>query len=229
MKINFLANKRALVTDGAIVISDLHIGYEKTLKDRGYSIPKQISRFVEEIKELKKVSKASTLIILGDIKHNIPKIDINEKYDVPNFFHEIAKLFDKVIVIKGNHDGFIEKMIHEPNVEIVKEKIIEDVGFIHGHSKPSPELMKCETIMMGHIHPSFKFRDELGARHNYPCWIIGKLNQKKLKGYKEIKCKKVIVVPAFNPFFLGYEKFSGPLAKALTKEEIILLDLTKVK
>jgi hypothetical protein len=181
------------------------------------------------LKKIKAECGANGVIVLGDIKHNIPRVDIDEKYDVPNFFHELAGIFEKIIVIKGNHDGLIERMIHEPNVEIVKEKIIGNIGFIHGHAKPSAELMNCEIIVMGHIHPSFKFVDQLGARHNYSCWIIGKLNQKKLKGYKEIKCKKVIVVPAFNQFFMGYEKFSGPLAKALTKEEILLLDLTKVK
>jgi putative SbcD/Mre11-related phosphoesterase len=225
----FIENSRALVIDGFLVIADLHIGYEKILSIRGYNIPKQIKNFFEQIKELKVKTGVKNLIILGDIKHNVPKIAVEEKYDVPNFFHELSKIFEKIIVIKGNHDGLLERMVHEPNVEIVREKIIEDTGFIHGHTKPSNELMLCKTIIMGHVHPSFKFVDALGARHNYPCWIIGKLNPKKLKGYEKIECEKVVVVPAFNKFFSGYGKFVGPLAKALKLNEIYLLDLTKVK
>ena len=59
--------------------------------------------------------------------------------------------------------------------------------------------------------------------------MIGSLNKKKMEKYKEISVEKVVVVPVFNQMFTGYEKFVGPFKKALRKDEIFLLDLTKIK
>ena len=228
MKLKFIKNERAVLIKNFLVIADLHIGYEKVLEDRGYKIPSQVNNFIKRIKKLKKKTKAKNLIILGDIKHNIP-IDIEEKYEVPNFFREIVKIFDEIIVIKGNHDGNLESLVHESNVKIITEFIFKDISFIHGHRWPSEKAMQSKLIVMAHVHPIFKIKDKLKIIHNYPSWIIGSLNKKKLEKYKKIESEKVLVVPCFNPLFSGYEHFAGPLSKALKKEEVILLDLTKVK
>jgi putative SbcD/Mre11-related phosphoesterase len=230
MDYQLIKDSRAMLAGEYLVIADLHIGYAKTLEARGYNIPSQIKSFLKEIKELKAKTGASKLILLGDIKHNVPKADIGEKYDVPKFFYELSDMFEKIIVIKGNHDGRIELMIHPKNIEVKKEFVLGDLGFIHGHSYPSEELMSnCKVLVMGHIHPVFKVVDRLCKKHYYPCWLISSLNKKKLERYDNITVEKVIVVPVFNQIFTGYEKFAGPLAKALRKQEIFLLDLTKVK
>ena len=97
-----------------------------------------------------------------------------------------------------------------------------------GHRYPTNEAMLCKTIIMGHIHPTFKVKDLSGTKHNYPCWVIGKIKKDKLKRYKTINCEKVIITPSFNPLTSGYGGLTGPLAKAIKKEEVYLLDLTKV-
>ncbi len=223
-----IENERALVMGDFLVIADLHMGYEKTLEDRGYNIPSMRKDFVKRIKNLQKTTNSSKLIILGDIKHNVPVATRNEKYELPNFFREISKFFDEIIVIKGNHDGNIEKMVHEDKVKILPEYIQKDFTFIHGHRYPSEKAMQSKTIIMGHTHPTYKLKDKSGVNHNYACWTIGKINSKKLDRYKKIQCKKVIIVPAFNQLTTGYKGLSGPLAKAIKREGIYLIDLTKV-
>jgi putative SbcD/Mre11-related phosphoesterase len=227
MQMRLIKNERAMVVGDFLVVGDLHIGYEKQLEERGYSVPSQVVYFIKKIIELKKETGASRLLLLGDIKYNIPRIAYEEKYDVPNLFRALSTEFEEIIVTKGNHDGNIERMIHENNVRIVNEFSFEGFGFTHGHRLPSEELLKCETVIIGHIHPTLKFRDELGVRHNYPCWMFAKF--KKTKKFKDAKIKRVIVVPCFNPLFIGYSKFVGPFSKAIKIEEIYLLDLTKVK
>jgi hypothetical protein len=230
MNYQFIKDSRAMLVGNYLVVADLHIGYAKTLEERGYNIPNQMKAFLKSIKELKQQSGAENLVILGDVKHNIPRIALQEKYDIPDFFYELAEVFRKVVVIKGNHDGQIELMIHPKNVELKKEFLLDGFGFIHGHSYPSTEFMKkCRVLIMGHIHPVFKVKDALGELHIYPCWIISSLKKSKLKKYKETSVEKVIVVPVFNPLFTGYERLAGPFANALKREEIFLLDLTKVK
>jgi len=228
MRIRFIKNKRAIVIGKNMVIADLHIGYEKNITEKGFRIPNQKKFFVSEIREIKRITKANNLIILGDVKHNIPFITRKEKYDVLFFIEQISKLFNKVTITKGNHDGMLDKIINVPNVEIVKEYLLDEFAFLHGHSYPSKEAINKKTIVMGHVHPTLKIRDGESI-HFYPCWIIGSLNKEKLKKkYKQIKCEKVIVVPSFNPLTSGYEELTGPLAKAIVKEEVYLLDLTKV-
>ncbi len=229
MEIKFIKGERALILNNFLVIADLHLGYEKIIQESGYTIPSLRKEFVKRINSIANKTGIKKLIILGDIKHNIPIASLNEKYEVPNFFRDLASFFEEIIVIKGNHDGKIEKMVHEKNVRIVKEYIHDNIAFIHGHSYPSNKAMHCELIVMGHVHPTFKIRDKSGILHNYPCWIIGTIKKTKLKKYKEINCRKIIVVPSFNKLTSGYEDLTGPLAKAIKKEEIFLLDLTKVK
>ncbi len=229
MEVKLLKRKRALKVGDFLVIADLHIGYEKESKKKGYIIPNQRKEFVKRIKNLKEMSRTSKLIILGDVKHNIPRASLNEKYEIPNFFREISKLFKEIIVIKGNHDGNLEKMVHEDNVKIMKEFSLGNFGFIHGHRYPTDELMKCKILIMAHSHPTFKIKDNSRTTHNYPCWIVGEIKNSKLKKYNQIKIKKVLVVPAFNPLLYGYKGVAGPLSKAIKIKEIYLLDLTKVK
>jgi putative SbcD/Mre11-related phosphoesterase len=225
-----LQDERALLFREFLVIGDLHLGYAKTLEERGYSIPNQVNEFVKRIKELKKKTNAKKLIILGDVKHMVPKIAYDEKYDIPNFFYELSKEFEEIIVTKGNHDGRIEAMVHEKNVKILKEFLIGHVGFIHGHAWPSEEFMsKCKILVMGHAHPNFKLEDKLGVRHNFPCWIIGKLNKKKMTKFKDTTIEEALIVPTFNRLFMGYEHFAGPFSKALKRKDVFLLDLTKIK
>jgi hypothetical protein len=227
MGFKLIKDERAMLFDDFLIVADLHIGYEKALAESGYNIPNQSENFAKKIIELKQKTGAKKLILLGDIKYQIPKIAYAEKYDVPNLFRKLSKEFDEIIITKGNHDGNIERMIHEDNVKIVNDYVVGNVGFTHGHRLPGEELMQCKTIVMGHIHPTFKFRDSLGVRHNYPCWLYGKL--KKGKKFKDSKIENVIVVPCFNPYFSGYQHFMGPLSKSMRIDEIYLLDLTKVK
>lgn len=213
-----------------LVISDLHLGYEKQLKEKGFSVPSQTKSFVEKIKEIE--GDFENLLLLGDVKHNIPKISYQERKEIPYFFSELDKEFGSIVVVKGNHDGNIEKLTRG-NAKVVSDYTIgREYGFSHGHRWPSEEVMKCETLFIGHVHPSFRVKDESGARYNYRSWMVSKLDREKIienEKYEEVNCEKVIVMPVFNPFFQGREDLTGPLSNYLTKKEIMLLDLTKVK
>jgi len=230
MGYKFLKNERAMVAEGFLVISDLHIGYKKELEARGYSVPNQLKEFVKRILKLAEQERTRSLIVLGDVKHKVPGVAQEEKYDVPDFFYELSTKFEKIVVIKGNHDALIEKMVHFDNVEIVDEYIVGKIGFIHGHKWPSKEFMKkCETIIMGHSHPVFKIKDSMGYSHYYPCWMVCRIKKAGIKRYKEMSVKNAIIIPPFNQLLTGIKRLVGVFAKALRIEEIFLLDLTKVK
>ncbi|MDD5181739.1 MAG: metallophosphoesterase [Candidatus Nanoarchaeia archaeon] len=230
MNYKFLKNERAMIAEDFLVVSDLHIGYKKELEARGYSIPNQMKDFVRRIIEAAEKEKVNKLIILGDVKHKVPGVAQEEKYDIPDFFYGLSKHFEKIVVIKGNHDALIEKMVHFDNVEIIDEYIVGKIGFAHGHKWPSREFMKkCEMIVIGHSHPVFKIKDSMGYSHYYPCWMVCRIKKAGIKRYKESSVKNVIVVPPFNQLLTGIKNLAGVFAKALRIEEIFLLDLTKVR
>ena len=107
MGFSLIENERCAKVDEYLVIADLHIGYEGELLKRGYSVPKLIDIFLKDIRRLKDKTNTSRLIILGDVKHKIPRITIEEKYDIPFFFRKLSEMFDEIIITKGNHDGYI--------------------------------------------------------------------------------------------------------------------------
>ena len=104
-----IINEPALLIDQSphnrlIVIADLHLGIEFTLIDKGVEIPSQIQtqRLIKKLKKIIQRVKPTGLIILGDVKHNVPMISHMDWYVVPPFFEEFRDL--PLHVILGNHD-----------------------------------------------------------------------------------------------------------------------------
>jgi len=194
-------------------MGDLHIGFETELEKKGYFIPSQTKNMLSKIKKLKKKSKE--IILLGDVKHSIPSASIQEAIEIPFFLRKLKEIFNEVIIIKGNHDGNIERMTRIP---VAKEFAADNIGFIHGHAKPSKDFMnRIDVLVMSHMHPVFEYNDSFGKRHSKKCWIIGKWRD-----------KKVIIMPAFNEFFSGSNELIGPFAKEFIREEIFLTNLTRI-
>jgi len=223
----------------SFVISDLHIGVEYELGKSGIRIHKQIEKFSETINRLAELTNASQLIILGDVKHKVPGMTIQEIKDIPKFFEHLKTVFKKVIVAQGNHDADLHYILPD-GVKLYSSKgfKIGKYGFFHGHAWPSKKLMQCDYLFMGHIQPSVQFKDKLGYRSRQQVWLKGKLNSEVIKKkYKIISTGKlnIIILPAFNSL-LGslniMEKgdLSGPLltSKAMNLDEMrtYLLDGT---
>ncbi|MEW5761007.1 MAG: metallophosphoesterase [Candidatus Thermoplasmatota archaeon] len=185
--------ERAYLIDKTIVLADLHIGIEEEYRKSGIFLTSQTSIFVERIRKLCKKYNAKELIILGDLKHGIGKIERREWKEIPLFIENVEK-FVKLKLVKGNHDGSIEKIVGK---EIVSNYIICDkICLMHGHMRPDEEAFKCEKMIFGHIHPVIKLVDSLGGKRYEHCWIRGE--PRKLEKYKNFRVKEIVVMPAFN-------------------------------
>lgn len=211
--IKFIQNKPAILAGKYLVVADLHLGIEREFIEKGVFVPTQIEEITNKLIKLSKYSKS--LIILGDIKHKVPGVSVQELAEVPYFFKKLSKYFKEIIVIRGNHDSGLDKLT---NVSITKELSYKNIGFMHGHALPSDKMLKNKVIVTGHIHPRFNFRDSIGVFHSLPCFLIGK--------YKKTK---VIAIPAFNELVGGLSEEKKGILKYIKKKEILLLDLTKVK
>jgi len=198
----------ALILEGDkknLVISDLHIGFEHKFSSNRNLVEKNssINDIISNITKIIKKEKPDTLILLGDIKSSIQTITKSEWKDVPYFFEELSKSLE-VILIPGNHDANIDKLI--PNyVTLISAKgmIVDDVLLTHGHTMPSENYSNVNNIIMGHIHPVYFDKNSLlnGER----IWITIKTNKSEI--FSSTKGKiNITIVPSFNPYFYATEK-----------------------
>lgn len=210
-----------------VVIGDLHIGWEVTLGQQGIHVPSQTSKMLQRLTAIIEQKRPSRLIILGDVKHSVTGAELEEWRDVPEFFERLIKLVPSVQVILGNHDGNLEPLTPS-KVELLSPSGIAlwgRFGLLHGHAWPSPEILGCETLILGHLHPAVTLRDALGYRLTKPAWVTAPCNARKLlqgtlktagirvsgkpemmleeKFRVKLKAARCLFVPPFNDFLGG--------------------------
>lgn len=201
MKIEPLWNERALIADKTLAVADIHIGYEQELREKGVNIPSQTKRMIDEIVELLKENDIDKLVIVGDLKHNIPQGSWQEYKEIPKAIDEWLKEVEEIHLLPGNHDGGIERylpqevFIHESSGET-----IDGVGYFHGHAIPSPDVLESEMIVVAHNHPSIAITDSLDRRQKKHCWI-------RLEFEYETEDRAIdgsaILMPNYNPLLGG--------------------------
>ncbi len=222
-----------------LIIADLHIGIERELREYGLNAPSQTSNMTDHLISLCKKYRPRNIVLLGDIKHNIPSSTIQERNDIKNSLETIQS-YGTIHIIPGNHDGNVSKMSPEGVIIHPSDGIvIENIGFVHGHRWPGVKVMKCEQIIIGHTHPNIMLTDRLGYKTFEPCWIKGKFIKNKLKEkYPDTNDVKILVIPAFNELCGGIavnrEGVAGPMGRIMNVDnsEVYLLDgsfLGKVK
>jgi len=209
-----------------LVVADLHMGWEVKLAEQGIHVPSQTPKILEKMIQLIENCKPTGIIFLGDVKHAIAKVEMEEWRDIPDFFETITKRVLNIQVIPGNHDGNLEPLLPEtvkvlPSIGIV----FGDVGLFHGHTWPAPELLKCRDLVTSHVHPTVAFRDPLGFRITRQVWVKAKCNSQHLaksllkslniksakdpidllqKHFKiKFRALNLFIMPSFNDFLGG--------------------------
>ncbi|MEM3703653.1 MAG: metallophosphoesterase, partial [Candidatus Bathyarchaeia archaeon] len=164
-----------------LVVADLHIGWEIALSEKGIHVPTQTPKLLQKLKTLIGVYKPKTLLIIGDVKHTVATAEISEWHDVPDFFTNLKTYVQEIQIIRGNHDGNLEPLLPE-GIKILPSSgtVVNDVGFFHGHRWPSPALLKCKTLVMGHVHPVIAFRDPTGFKVTRQAWVKANCDKEQL-------------------------------------------------
>ena len=216
-----------------LVISDLHIGFEHKFSSNKNTVRKNssINEIISNVTKIIKKENPDTLILLGDVKSSIQSITNSEWKDVPYFFEEVKNSLE-VILIPGNHDSNIDKLIPS-DVTVISSKgmIIDDVLLTHGHTMPSKNYSSVNNIIMGHIHPVYFDKNSLlnGER----IWISIKTDKSKIFPSTRGELN-ITIVPSFNPYFYAtekkyYKKSISPIVEKIkdsTMAKILTLDGT---
>jgi len=218
-----------------LVIADPHLGWEMALQDKGIHVPSQTPKILQKLTALLSKYKPDGLLILGDIKYTVVAAKLGEWHDVPDFFTRLTNHVGDISIVRGNHDANLEPLLPE-SVKLLPATGITmgDIGLFHGHKWPSPTLLKCKTLIMGHLHPVVVFRDAAGFKITRQVWVKAKCNtdqlsktllqkqririegtiEKTVKKHYKFKPRtvQIFLMPSFNDF-LGGRPINGTIQR----------------
>ncbi|MCQ5377007.1 MAG: metallophosphoesterase [Candidatus Methanomethylicia archaeon] len=177
----------------ALVIADLHIGYEAALREKGIHMPDSSYPLIKRtIDCLLKSTGATQIIILGDLKHEFGKPSAQEWIEVMDLLEYLSVSKKEVHVVRGNHDNLINRILSRYDVTLHERSMLMGTIFLAHGDKVFTVPERVRTIITAHEHPAVISRDKSGSRYKFKCFLIGKIGKKRL-----------IVMPALSPLSSG--------------------------
>ena len=224
-------------TDGErlLAVADYHAGIEAGLRYDGVELESAAAERRHRLTALVTETGADRVVVVGDLGHAIGDPFADER-------DEIAALFDALSVpmtlVKGNHDGDLEDVLDELGADVTVTPAhgtrLGDVGFVHGHTWPSPAVLAADVVCMGHEHPVVRLEDEVGGVRKERAWLRGELVPDAFESAVEPGAD-LVVFPAFNDRSGGTwvnvdgQSFLSPFLPAgLADAEAFLLDGTRL-
>ncbi len=202
----------------ALVVADLHLGYEGVMAKKGALLPKVNLKKILELLDTGLIkTKAKTIIVDGDIKNEFSTVDqeeFNELFDFVTFFR--GRGID-LILIKGNHDNFVERYKEPFKLKVHwQEARIGDYLFFHGEEFPK-EIKGVKMLIMGHEHPAIGVYNQGGKKEKLSAFLVGT--------YKKVP---LLVLPAMNYYAAGTD-INLQTKSALLSPVLKEIDIDKMK
>jgi putative SbcD/Mre11-related phosphoesterase len=182
---------------GALLLADLHIGYEAALESEGFAMPR-----VQTLEMISRLHRAidsydpSIIIVAGDLKHNFDRNLTAEWNGVERFVDEIGGRA-KLSVIKGNHDNYLATILSKRNMKLESEMRIGGIVVAHGHETRAPS---GGGMILAHEHPALRITEMTGASVKIPCFLHDPASGR-------------LVLPAFSTLALGSDVIGTPDSK----------------
>ncbi len=182
----------------ALVVADLHLGYEQALEESGIFLPAVQYKFIKEfIVNALRESGADKLIVLGDVKHEFGSALRQEWNETLDLFATMRGMGVEAHVVRGNHDNFLIPVLKRLNVPLHDPYFkLDDHLFAHGHKELPLDAWSggVSRVVIAHEHPAVILRDELGVSVKLKCFLVGRHEGIPL-----------VVVPALSPLMPGSE------------------------
>ncbi len=180
----------------ALVVADLHLGYEGALREQGVSLPRfQKRHILERLSNLLDRYDPRLLVVDGDFKHEFSR-NLNEEWrevlDVLDFLEGRSE----VMMIRGNHDNFLKTILNRKGLDLHQSFELGGFTVVHGHEP----IRGKGTLILGHEHPSMRLKDKIGAWVSLPCFVVS---------------PEFIILPAFSPLAYGSDILRGPYLSPL--------------
>lgn len=182
----------------AVVLADLHIGFEQVLEESGIHVPvSQFPKMKRQIFEAIEKFRPKKVILAGDVKHEFSKAIVEEWVEILELVRELKSTAKEVRIVRGNHDNFLIPILKKEEVPLDDPYLLDGGNLIlHGHKEVM--LPEAKRIFIGHIHPAISIRDDLAEKVKLRCLLKGRLWDAEL-----------YVLPAISPYALGYDLLEG--------------------
>lgn len=182
-----VTSDRCLVLDDGptVVISDLHLGYEKALEEEGMYLPRFNTDSIREaLNRIICRYEPKRIVLLGDIKHDFKRTRYEGKEEVRRIAELLLNTAD-VVAVKGNHDNFLQNILQD--VDIMAVDYVDLCGFRmeHGHTDSGKR-----PVIIGHEHPSVRISGSVSGGVKLQCFL-------------HMKKEGIIVIPPFSPLSAG--------------------------
>jgi metallophosphoesterase superfamily enzyme len=232
MHLHFIESGPALLVEGdrrVLVVADLHMGIESGLERHGVHIASRSAARADRVIACIEETRPDLLLLLGDVKHNVPVTSRQEYRELPGILQSFRDRVP-IAVAPGNHDGGIGRFLEPGELLPAEGTLIDGVGYLHGHTRPAPEL-PGHLIVLGHHHPVVSLVDAVGcAARARPAYLYSMFEEPS--GERT----RLLFVPAFNEFAGGIdvgrlrESGLGPLSRCIdpNSAEVFLADGTYV-
>ncbi|MEF8840473.1 MAG: metallophosphoesterase [Haloarculaceae archaeon] len=225
----------------ALVVADYHAGLEVALRREGVEVRSRAADRRERTHRLLARTGADCVVFLGDLANAIGSPGREERAEIEELLSALTARVP-VTVVKGNHDGDIEEVLADTEGVTVVDgpgTRIGAVGFAHGHTWPSREVLSAETVCVAHEHPVVRLEDEVGGRRVERAWLRGRLDPEPFVEHHGDPSvgpgADLVVFPAFNELTGGTwvnvesQTFLSPfLPGGLADGEAYLLDGTRL-
>ncbi|MHB9286172.1 metallophosphoesterase [Halobacteriales archaeon Cl-PHB] len=246
MAVEPVPNRPAAVVDTgedrALVVADVHAGLEIGLRREGVEIASHADERLDVLRDLLLETDPDRTVVLGDLGHAIGDPWHQERDELEAFL-SAARDYGPVTLVKGNHDGDAEAILAEVDVSVEVTDTtgvrLGDVGFVHGHTWPSADVLEANFVCVGHEHPVVRLEDEVGGYRVERVWLRGGLDpeafEEAVPDADQRDDAELVVFPAFNDLSGGTwvnvqgQEFLAPfLPEGLVDGEAWLLDGTRL-
>jgi len=232
----------AVATTGGerlLVVADYHAGIERGLRRDGVELGSDAEPRRKQLLGIVESTAPDRIVFLGDLGHAIGAPAGEER-------EELLALFDAIEVpvtlVPGNHDGDFAELLDEVSSPVTVTPghgtRIGSVGFAHGHTWPSPDVLSADVVCIGHEHPVVRLEDEVGGTRVERVWLRGRVDPTPFEEYHDGALgidADLVVCPAFNDRSGGTwvnvegQEFLAPfLPEGLADGEAYLLDGTRL-
>ena len=168
-----------------VVLGDLHLGYERALEQEGMYVPRtNTSAIKDALNDILFRYESARVVLLGDVKHDFRRSGFEEKREVRSVLELISEAAEAV-VIRGNHDNYIQNIINDQGILAVDYVDIMGYRLEHGHVDSG-----VRPVIIGHEHPSVRIPGAVGGGLKIQCFV-------------HARKEGVIVLPPFSPFSSG--------------------------
>ncbi|MBI4441352.1 metallophosphoesterase, partial [Candidatus Woesearchaeota archaeon] len=165
----------------ALVLSDIHLGYEEAQNKRGILMPRVgFKALLDRLTAMCTGKHFSSIILNGDIKHEFGSISPSEWKTILRFLDFLGQYTTRIVMVEGNHDPLLHYVATKRSIPVVDHVLLGDVYVTHGDRIPdNTDFVQAKVLVIGHDHPAVTL-SQGARRETYKCFLIGLWKKKNL-------------------------------------------------